>query len=198
VPAMKLNSTQKAIAVVSVIVLLGLGLFPPWRQAAERETAYRKDLGRGFVFRPPAPVAVDCYFVGCKTAPPSYFHVLLYRELLHAQLLSVFGVAVIALWMFRSRRDGTRASLVSRRVRLEFSLLVALLFPPMGQFPLASLLLDIPRQLIHRNELWLIPTLMVLVIFFVCALVVYLVVSTAVWIIGGLSSGPDSPRAVPR
>lgn len=195
---MKLNTSQKAIAVVSLIVLLGLALFPPWQQAAERETAYRKDLGRGFLLHPPTPVAVDCYFVGCKTAPPSYFHVLLYRELLTAQLLSVFGVTVVAFWIFRTRRDYTSASLVSKRVRLELSLLLALLVPLMGKFPLASLLLDIPRQLTHRNELWLIPTLTVIAIFLVCAFAIYLLVTAALWIVGGLSSSADSPRTVPR
>lgn len=78
---------QKAIAVVSGIVVLCLILFPPWQQAAERETAYRKDLGRAFRFHRPQPVAVDCYFAGCKTGAPSYFHVMLGRELLLAQSL---------------------------------------------------------------------------------------------------------------
>lgn len=181
---MKLNTAQKTIAVVSLTLLLGLGLFPPWRQAAEKETDYRKDLGHAFVFHPPAPVAVDCYFVGCKTAPASYFHVLLYRELLFAQLLSVFGVSMVVLWMFRTRRDGTRASLASAKIRVGFSLLLALLFPPTGTFPLASLLADIPRQLIHRDELWLIPTVMLVVIFFVCAFFIYLLVSAVLWVLG--------------
>jgi hypothetical protein len=176
---MRLNTAQKVIALVGVIVLLSLALFPPWRQAAERETAYRKDLGHSFVLNPPQAIAVDCYFVGCKTAPASYFHVGLYRELLVAQLVSVFGVAVIMFWMFRLRPDGNYASLVTRRTRLKFSILAALLLPPTGTFPLAWILLGIPRQLAVRDELWLIPMVMILVLFAACALVVYLLVTVA-------------------
>lgn len=181
---MSLNGAQRIVAVGALVLLLGLGLFPPWQQAAERETAYRKDIGRTFVLSPPAPIAVDCYFGGCKTAPPSYFHVLLYRELLSAQLLAVFGFAVVALWMFRTRRDGTRASIVSRRTRLEFSLLLASLFPPTGTFPLASLLLDIPRQLIRRDELWLIPAIMVVIVYAFCALIIYGLLTLTLWFRG--------------
>jgi hypothetical protein len=179
---MKLSAPQKVIVIFSSIVLLTLVLFPSWHQAAQSETAYRKDLGLSFVFRPPAPVAVDCYFEGCKTAPPSYFHVILYWQLLSAQLFSVLGVAIVLFWMFRPLPDGTYASLATQRVRIQFSMLMALLFPPSGKFPLAFLLLNIPRQLVHRDELWLIPTLMVLVLFFVGALVVYLLVSASLWI----------------
>jgi hypothetical protein len=177
VRAMRLNTAQKTILVVSAVVLLCLALFPPWQQAAELETAYRKDLGRSFVLRSPEPIAVDCYFVGCKTAPPSYFHVVLYQELLLAQVVSALGVAVIMLWMFRSRRDGHCASLVSRRTRLEFSVLAALLLPPTGTFPLAWILMGIPKQIISRDEPLLIPLAMVLIIFAACALVVYLLVT---------------------
>jgi hypothetical protein len=178
VPTMRLNQPQKAIIVSAILVLLCLVVFPPWRQAAEREIAYRKDLGHGFLFRPPKPVSVACYWVGCKTAPPSYFHILLYRELLFAQCLSVLGVTLAAIWIFRRRRDGTHASVVLARTRIEVSMLLALLFPPIGTFPLASLLLDIPKELIHRDELWLMPAILVVLVFSACSFVIYLLVSS--------------------
>jgi hypothetical protein len=191
---MRLNTAQKAIGLISVSVLLCLALFPPWWQAAERETAYRKELRRGFVLRPPGPVAVDCYFVGCKTAPPSYFHVLLYRDLLFEQLAAVLGVAIILLWIFRSRRDGTGASLVAPETRLKFSMSMALLFPPDGTFPLVSEFINIPRQIILRDALWIVSTIIGGFIFLVCTVVIYVLVSAIVWLVGSLSdsSGPSS------
>ena len=177
---MRLNATQKVVLAVAVAVLLPLLWFPPWREAAEREVAYRKDIGRGFILRPPAPEPVDCYFVGCKTAPASYFHVLLYRDLLFEQAGTVAGIALLLLWMFRIRRDGTSGSLRSRRTRLLFGMVMALPIPPDGTFPFASLLLDIPRQLVNRDELWLIPTVMVIFLYAACVLVIYALVSAVI------------------
>jgi hypothetical protein len=193
---MRLNTPQKVILTFSAIVLLLLILIPHWRQAAQNETNYRKDLGFSFALHPPAPVAVDCYFEGCKTAPASYFHVILYWELLSAQFFSVLGVSIVLLLMFRPLPNGTCASLATQRVRISFSMLIALLFTPSGQFPLGLLLLDIPRQLVHRDELWFIPTLMLFVSFFVSALAVYLLISASLWIFrtsddrGGRVAGP--------
>jgi hypothetical protein len=194
---MRLTIAQKIIGVISVIVLLSLALFPPWWQAAERETAYRKELGRAFVLHPPAPVAVDCYFVGCKTAPPSYFHVLLYRDLLFEQLAAVLGVAIIVLWIFRSRRDGTCASLVAPETRLKFSMSMALLFPPDGTFPLVSDFMNIPRQIILRDAFWIVTTIMGGFIFLVCTVVIYVLVSAIVWLVSSLSGSQDHRRKVP-
>lgn len=178
---MMFNSTQKALTAISSVALLCLGLFPPWQQAAMREP-FRKDIGRAFVLRPPAPVAVDCYFPGCKQAPPIYFHVQVHWEVLLAQLSVVFGVSVVALWVLRTRRDGTEGSLASNRTRLEISVLAASLFSPLGTFPLAVLLLDIPRQAVHRDELWFLPVIIVVVTYAICSLIVYGLLSSAVWL----------------
>jgi hypothetical protein len=179
---MSLNTVQKAIIVVSAAVLLSLVLFPPWWQAAVRETAYRKELGRGWILRPPAPVPVDCYFVGCETAPASYFHVLLYRDLFFEQLATVIGVSLVTLWIFRARRDGTRASLGSPKTRLRFSAVMALLVTPEGKFPLASDLVDIPKTLLHRDELWLIPMIMVILMYLASVVIIYGLVSAVLWL----------------
>lgn len=178
-----MTTGQKATVMASIVLMMFLLLFPPWQQTAERETDYRKDIGRGFFLRPPPPVALDCYFVGCKTAPPSYFHVVLFQELFREQLAAVIGVTLGLLWIFRSRRS----SLVSPRRRVSFSILIALLVPLEGTFPLASYLVDIPRQLVKRNELWLIPVLTVAFIFVVCTSAIYFFTSAVVWITGRLS-----------
>lgn len=177
-----MNSAQKAIVVVSVCVLLSPLLFPPWQQTAEGEPDYRKNLGRAGLLHPPKPVAVDCYFTGCKTAPPSYFHVLPYWTLIFAQALSTLAVALAAFWMFRSRRDGTCASLASRRTRLVFSTFLALLVPSVGTFPLAYTLLSLPEQVIHPGELGPIPTIAIVAMFVVCVWGIYLLLSLALWI----------------
>src|SRR5436305_14828509 len=122
VPQM-INTPQKMILIVSLIALVCIGLFPPWQQAAERETAFRKDLGRSFILSPPSPIPVDCYFVGCKTALASYFHVVLYRKLFFAQLGTVFCIAVIMFWLFRRRQNGSYAMLSLKKQRMTFSLL---------------------------------------------------------------------------
>ena len=75
-------------------------LFPNWQEAAEREKDYRKDLGVHFVLKPPAPVAVPCYFVGCVTAPPSYFHVLVDRRGFYPSLVCVTALLIVALVLF--------------------------------------------------------------------------------------------------
>jgi hypothetical protein len=181
---MRLNTPLKAIGITGSILILLITLFPPWQQAAMREVDYRKYLGRGFVFSPPSPVAVDCYFVGCLTAPPSYFHVLIYQDLVFEQLVAVFCVALIMLWMFRSQKDGTQASLRVPKTRWRFSLLIALLIPLYGTFPLASDLVNIPKQLIGRGEFWLVWPLITLVLFVALAGVIYLLISGTLWIFG--------------
>lgn len=173
---MKPNSAQKAILVVGSVLLLCLALFPPWREAAEKEVDFRKDIGRGFILSPPQPVAVDCYFVGCKTAPASYFHVLIFRDLLFNQLISVVIVGLVLLWIFRSRRDGTNASLGSPKTRLQFCVLIALLIPLDGQYPFGAWLADIPRQ-IALHDLLLIPIIFMVLIYLGCVCIMFLLLS---------------------
>ena len=180
VPSMKPNSAQMSILLAGSVLLLCLALFPPWREAAEREVDFRKDIGRGFILSPPQPVAVDCYFVGCKTAPPSYFHVLIYRKLLFSQLITVGSVGLALLWIFRSHRDGTGASLGSRKTRLQFCALMALLIPFAGQYPLGAGLADIPKQIVRHDELWLIPTILMVLGYLLCVCIIFLLLSALV------------------
>lgn len=188
---MRLNGTQKTIAIISGIALVFLVLFPPWWQAAQNES-YRQDIGRGFVLTPPHPVPVDCYFVGCRTAPASYFHVLLYRDLFFQQLAALAGITIIALWMFRRRNGGNRASLLLPKTRLRFSFLMALAVPPEGKFPLVSRLVDIPRMLIHRDELLLLPMILIIVMYLACSLIIYALISAGAWLCGRRSGASAS------
>jgi hypothetical protein len=114
---------------MSGLILLGLLLFPPWEQGAEGETDYRKYLGRSFFLKPPQPVPVDCYFVGCKTAPASYFHVLLATRLYVEPSLTVATVALLLLVVFHLRPNAPHAVLVSPTARIAFCTLVALVLP---------------------------------------------------------------------
>jgi hypothetical protein len=177
-----MNRAQKLIILTGGLVLLLLLLFPPWQQAALHETDYRQNIGRGFVFKRPQPVAVECYFPGCKTAPASYFHVTPYSAALIDQSATVFCLTVAAVLLFRNRRDGSRPTLKLRTTRLIFSVIIALTIPQ-GNFPLAVLLLDIPRQIIHRNELWLMPVLLVPLVFAAYTTVVYLLLTALLWLL---------------
>jgi hypothetical protein len=190
---MKLNNTQKAILAIGLVLLLCLALFPPWREAAQREVDYRKDIGRGFIFSPPQPVAVNCYFVGCKPAPSSYFHVLMNRKLLFNQLISVGVVGLLLFWIFRSHRDGTNASLGSPKTRLQFCVLIALLIPFDGQYPFGAWLADIPRQ-IALHDLLLIPILFMVLIYLGCVCMIFLLLGAVV----NICASRSRRRAVAR
>lgn len=174
-----MNKAQKIILAIGLILLGVLLLFPPWQQAAFQEAHYRKNIGRGFILHPPKPVAIDCYFVGCQTAPPSHFHVVLYLRLLIAQCGTLLCIILSAMWIFRGRRDNSPATLKSPKRRLIFSMVIALAVPPSGDFPLASLLSDIPRQVMHRDELWLMPVLFLLFVFAFCTGIVYFLLTFA-------------------
>jgi hypothetical protein len=108
-----------------------------------------------------------------------------YWELTCAYAGSAFGVILAALWLFRTRRDGSRASLASRRTRLEFSSLIALLVPCVGGFPLAyNLFVDIPEQIIEPGAFSLVLIVVVAGVLMVCSGIIYLLLTLALWIKG--------------
>lgn len=178
---MKPNNMQTAIATLFGVVLLALVLLPPWQEAAGREAAYRKEIGRGFVWAPPKAVAVECYFPGCVTAPPGYFHVLLNWHLLLQQCLTLSVVAVLFLWMFRTQPNREVGIVRKRGTRLSISVLLALLIPPTGGVPFGAALAGIPMMLVRRDELWLLPVIMTLVLYTACVLVIYGLITSALW-----------------
>lgn len=178
---MKPNKIQTTIGIACGIITLALVIFPPWQEAAEREVSYRKDIGRGFLWHRPKPVAVDCYFAGCVTAPASYFRVQLNRELLLQETLALVFVGIALLWTFRSRRDGTIANLHVRATRLLISCLLALLIPPTKGVPLGAALAGIPRMVLQRDELWLFLTTATVVMYIACVVTIYFLLTIAVW-----------------
>jgi hypothetical protein len=114
-------------------MLLALLAFPPWEQGAERETDYRKYLGRSFFLKRPQSVPVDCYFAGCQTAPASYFHVLLATGLYVAPCLTVAGIALLLLVILHLRPHAPHAVVVSPVARIAFCTLTACVLPmPLG------------------------------------------------------------------
>jgi len=180
---MRWTKGQVACAVLTLAAATFLSVYPPWQQAAEKEVAYRKDIGRGLVWRLPIPIAVDCYFVGCVgcvTAPASYFHVLLNRRLLLQRSLTVLCVGLAFLWVFRIRRDGTASSVKSVKTRTAASLLLALLVPPGGDVPLGAALLGAPTLLVHRGGAWPLPLVLVLSLYCACAVVIYYLLTLSV------------------
>jgi hypothetical protein len=185
----KPNSVQSAILTAASVAFVLLSLFPPWQQAAEREVAYRLYVGLHFFLQPPTSVPVDCYFAGCATAPASYFHVLLYRDLLVEQLAAIIAVAFVLLWIFRSRQNGVRATLTSPKIRLQFSMLMASLVPLDGKYPLASELVDIPRRIIRRDEFWLVPIILLIGVYLTVVLIAYASISAALWFRGSRADG---------
>ena len=176
---MKPNNAQRAILIVASVVILCLALFPPWQEAAEREIAYRKDIGRGYIMNPPQPVAVDCYFVGCKTAPPSYFHVLIYRELLLSQVITVGVVGLALLWTFRSHHNGAGTSMGLSKTRLQFCALMALLIPVDGQYPCGAWFADIPRQ-VHLGDVLVIPIILMVLSYSGIVCILFLVLTAGI------------------
>src|SRR6476646_6306480 len=177
----RMNSFQKATLIIGGVILTMLLLFPPWQEAALRELAYRKDIGRGSLLRPPKPVPVDCYFVGCQTAPASYFHVVLNSRLHIAQCVTVVFITLSLFWLFLRRSDGTQPTLNKTRTRLLFSVLIALGLPPFGinNFTLAAFLFQIPKVIIDQGEKWQGFILFISVVFMFCSCVVYGVVTLA-------------------
>ncbi len=189
-----MNRTQSIIITVGTVFLGLLLLFPPWQQAGLREVDYRHNLGHGFILHPPKPVAIDCYFVGCLTAPPSYFHVLLHSRLFIGQCGTVLGIGLAAVWLFRRRRDSTHATLQSPKTRLISSMLIALAVPPSGDFPLASMLLDIPKLVVDGGEKWQVPVVAFPVLFIFCAGIIYVLLTLAFWLsTGWLARAPADP-----
>jgi hypothetical protein len=180
----KITSEQKWVGLLGLLLLAMVVLFPPWWQAAEREVDYRKEIGHAFLFRPPAPIPVDCYFVGCKTAPASYFHVLLHRERYVDEIATPVFVILALLWLFRGRKGGVRATVRQRDVRLQFSALLALLIPVGGDVPLGAGLASIPMMLIDRGEFWFVISIVMVVAFVVAAGVIYLLLTAGLKVFG--------------
>lgn len=129
-------------------------LFPNWQEAAEREKDYRKDLGVHFVINQPAPVAVPCYFVGCVTAPASYFHVLIDRNGFYSDLASLTALMMVTLVVVRTRKNGSTPSITAGSMRLVATSLFALAVPlPLSPYPpLGSMVAYMPTAILHPDH----------------------------------------------
>ena len=101
-------------------------LFPPWYQTHGQ---YMKQLGHHFLFSSPDAVPVECYLVGCVTAPASYFRVVFNWRSWVETLSSIAAVTTVLFLLFGTRSDGTFPSIANAKTRLLFSVLVALALP---------------------------------------------------------------------
>ncbi|HEV2134078.1 MAG TPA: hypothetical protein VGR47_07425 [Terracidiphilus sp.] len=180
---MRLNNAQVVIGLLSAAILLFLFVCPSWQEAARNEIAYRKDIGRGFLWSPPKAVSVECYFIGCATAPASYFHVVLNLRLLLEQAIPVLFVAGVFLWLFRSQKEKQPPMLESRTRKLVISFSLALLVPPTGGAPMGAVLADVPRLVIEKDEFWAVLAILIPVLYFALSIAIYGLLSASHWII---------------
>ncbi len=110
----------------------------------------------------------------------SYFHVLLNRTLLLKQSLTLLWVTVAFIWIYRTRRSGETASLTVPATRLLTSFLLALLIPSGGDVPFGAGLVAIPHLLAPVGDFVLIPTIIVILMFVACVLIIFGLLSAAV------------------
>lgn len=178
-----MNRLQGAALGIWLVWVGYIVLFPNWQEAAEREKDYRKDLGVHFVLKPPAPVAVPCYFVGCVTAPASYFHVLVDRTALYPELVCMTGLMMVTLIVFRTRKNGSPPSIATRRMCVVTASLIALALPlPVTPYPpLASMAPDLPTAILHPDHDHI--SVLIGFPFFFAAYggATYFVIGTAIW-----------------
>jgi hypothetical protein len=129
-------------------------LCPNWQEAAEREKDYRKELGVHFVLNPPAAVGVPCYFVGCITAPASYFHVVIDRRGFYPKLICVTTLVIVTFVIFRAGKNASTRSIASRHVDLVATSLITLALPVPGNpyFPLGVLAGYMPTAMLHPDH----------------------------------------------
>jgi len=174
-----MNPTKRAILSISSIAFLGLFFFPPWY---ETNGQYVKQLGHHFLFKTPEAVPVECYFVGCMTAPASYFHVVLDGRSAFETLSTIAVVATTLLLLFRTRTNGTSPSMASAVTRWAFSGLVALALPVsvtptvlVGMYGIS-----VPKILFSGEHNWFWGSIAFPAVFFVYAGGVYLVSTIAI------------------
>lgn len=190
-----MNAAQKLTLFVSSVVFLGLFLFPPWYQTNGQ---YVKQLGRRFIFSKPEAVPVECYLVGCVTAPASYFHVVLDWRFGIQAPLTIAVVATALFLLFRARADAASPSIRRPKTRLIFSALVALSLPitvsPLvlvGMYALYA-----PFIFFSHEHNWFWGSIFFPIVFSVYAGAVYLVATAAVRVVAYVHHGSGSGPAI--
>ena len=178
-----MNRIQGAALGIWLVWVGYIVLFPNWQEAAEREKDYRKDLGVHFVLKPPTPVAVPCYFVGCITAPASYFHVLVDRRGFYPELLSMTALMMVTLLVFRTGKDGSTPCIAVGSIRLVATSLIALALPlPIAPYdPLGSMVASLPTAMFHPNHDHISVLIGFPFLFAVYGTAVYLAIRLAIW-----------------
>jgi hypothetical protein len=188
-----MNAANRTVLGVGSIVLMGLFLFPCW---FETNGQYVKQLGHHYLFSKPAGVPVECYLVGCITAPASYFHVVLDRKDMFATLSNVAIVLGVLLLLFKTGADGTSRSIRDPMTRWAFSGLVTLVLP-ISVTPTVLLGMygvSVPKIFFSGEDNSLVGSLAFPVVFFVYAGVVYLITTVLAWIMARKKDGLDSVR----
>ena len=182
-----MNRLQRAALGVWVLWIGISVLFPNWQQAAKRELDYRKELGLHFVLTPPVPIAVPCYFVGCITAPASYFHVLLDRKLQYQELLCATVLMMLAVVIFRSASSSIRRHWILVAVASWMAL--SLPMPAAPYFPLGLWAVAMPAALLHPDHDHISVLIGFPFFFVVYGGATYVAVKVAVWAKTSLKAG---------
>ncbi len=184
-----MNPTKKIILSISSIAFGGIFFFPPWY---ETNGQYVKQLGCHFFFIPPDAVPVECYFVGCVTAPASYFHVVLDWRSWVGTLSTIAAVTTILFLLLRARTDGTFPSIANAKTRLSLSVLVALALP-VSMSPvvlLGTYGLYVPLIFFSGEHNWFWGSIFFPILLSLYAGAVYLLATATVWIAAHVHRGP--------
>lgn len=179
-----MNRIRGAALGIWVVWVGFIVLFPNWQQAAEREKDYRKDLGVHFLLSPPPPVAVPCYFVGCITAPASYFHVLIDRRGFYLELVCVTALMIVAVVVFRSGEDCSKPGIAAHRMRIVAACLITLALPlPLSPYePLGSMAAYFPTAILHPDHGHISVLIGFPFLFAVYGAATYLILCVAIWV----------------
>lgn len=189
-----MNPTKKMILSISSIAFGGVFFFPPWY---ETNGQYVKQLGHHFFFIRPDAIPVECYFVGCVTAPASYFHVVLDWRSWVATLSTIAAVTTMLFLLLRARADGTFPSIVNAKTRLLLSVLVALALP-VSMSPvvlLGTYGVYVPLIFFSGEHNWFWGSIFFPILLSLYAGAVYLVATATVWIAAHVHRGPDVLRS---
>jgi hypothetical protein len=130
----------------------------------------------------PAPVAVPCYFVGCITAPPAYFHVLIDRRGFYPALVSVTALLMLALAL-STKKTGSTLGISPRRMPLVAASLIALALPLPGSpyFPLGSMVAYLPTAILNPNHDHISVLIGFPFFFAIYGVTVYFLLTIAIW-----------------
>jgi hypothetical protein len=90
---LNLNSKQRKVFVLGLLLIIGICLFPPWIQTFSYKSTYSESsLGYGFIAKPPSPISLK-----------RQYGVKIDIERLILQLVAVMALSGIGIIAFREK-----------------------------------------------------------------------------------------------